>query len=166
MRKFPHCLAASAAMLTVLLVGGCGPQEKEKEEEHGHHHHGSSTPHGGHLIKLEPADYVAEWTHDDKAGKITIYILDSEGKKDAPIAVDRVKIRGEIKGTTPIPFEYPLIAVDPSEEDPPKAFKFENSRPDPKLITNVKMGDAVGATLEFEVGGKSYRGVITHDHDH
>lgn len=152
--------------MSLFLVGGCETQEKEDDHGHHHHDHGTNTPHGGHLLKLEPADYVAEWTHDDKAGKITIYILDSEGKKDAPIAVDLVKIKGEIKGATPIPFEYPLVAVDSSDEDPPKAFKFTNSTPNPKLITNVKLGDAVGATLEFEVGGKSYKGAITHDHDH
>lgn len=163
-RNLNGCFVATAVVLALSMVGGCGPQEKEDEPGH-HHHHGSDTPHGGHLIKLEPADYLAEWTHDDKAGKLTVYIH-RERQDDVPIAADLVKIKGEIKGDTPIPFEYPLIAVDPTDEATPKAFKFENSRPDPKLLANVNMGEAVGATLEFEVDGKSYKGAITHDHDH
>jgi len=92
--------------------------------------------------------------------------LDGEGEKDAPIAADVVKITGELKNKDGelIPFEYPLIAVDPTDEDPPKAFKFENSRPSRDLLTRAKQGEAMKAALEFEVDGKQYKGAIKHDH--
>lgn len=167
MKKLQGWMSLLAVVSLTMQLAGCGP--KNQEDEHGHHHHhdhGSDSLHGGHLIELEPGDYMAEWTHDDKAGKLTIFVLDSKGKADAPIAADIVKITGELKNKEGqlIPFEYPLLAVDPSEEDPPKAFKFENSKPSPDLIIRAKQGEAVKAALEFEVDGKQYRGAIKHDH--
>jgi len=165
MRKHHGSISIVTAVTLVFFLAGCGPQDHEDDHGH-HHHHGSDTPHGGHLIELEPSDYTAEWTHDDKAEKLTIFILDGEGEKDAPIAADVVKITGELKNKDGelIPFEYPLIAVDPTDEDPPKAFKFENSRPSRDLLTRAKQGEAMKAALEFEVDGKQYKGAIKHDH--
>lgn len=160
--KFAACL-----LLCLLIAAGCGP----KEDEHDHSHdHGSHAPHGGHLITLDSPDYSAEWTHDDAKGKLTIFILDKAGKKDVAIATDVVKITGKKKmggSEEPVGFEYSLLAVNASSDDPPKASRFENSKSNPNLLTDAKLGEAVSATLEFEVDGKKYQGKIEHDHhDH
>ena len=58
-------------------------------------------------------EYHAEWTHD-KDGKVTVWILDAEMKKEVPIAAEKITIDTKIadKATS-----YDLEAVERSEGD-------------------------------------------------
>src|SRR3982751_3555980 len=91
----------TARLMIVVLVttavgvglAGCtkpaGPAKgKVEEQSHDHAHHG---PHNGHLMEIGEEEYHAEWTHDD-SGKITFYVLDSDAKKEVPIAADELTI--------------------------------------------------------------------------
>src|SRR3989337_1170847 len=85
------------ALVTLGLVG-CGgnpsqpsgstetaasPATVEAEHDHAHPSEG---PHGGSLIELGAEEYHAELIHDDQAGTVTIYLLDSAAK--AAVAID------------------------------------------------------------------------------
>ena len=87
------------ALLVAAAVGsglsGCngkanqaGTGKKPDEHAHDHAHHG---PHHGHLMEIGDEAYHAEWTHDE-SGKVTFYILDSDAKKEVPIAADEITI--------------------------------------------------------------------------
>src|SRR6476620_7341258 len=104
------CLTAAVAF----SLGGCNkannsgagkPGETAHDHEHDHVHNG---PHHGHLMELGEEEYHAEWTHDE-SGKVTFYILDSEAKKEVPIAADEITI--DVKIGDNAPKQYKLAAV-------------------------------------------------------
>src|SRR5689334_20069810 len=88
-------LRLAAAALFCFCLAGCphanqGEKPVTTKDDHGHehHHHG---PHNGHLMEIGGEEYHAEWTHDE-SGKVTFYILDSEAKKEVPVAADEITI--------------------------------------------------------------------------
>src|SRR6187401_3013788 len=90
------------AGLSIVAFAGCAQTANHSEKSgkggdaHGHdhdhgHEHVHSGPHKGHLMEIGGEEYHAEWTHDE-SGKVTFYILDSEAKKEVPIAADEITI--------------------------------------------------------------------------
>jgi hypothetical protein len=133
------------------------------DHAHDHAHHG---PHGGELMAIGEEAYHAEWTHDEE-GKITFYILDSEAKKEVPIAAEKIMIDVKIGDE---PKSYELLAVNPSGE-PAKTAQFEIVDKDLRdVIAILKPGDGgVTATLNLEIDGTPYSQKIekeAHDHGH
>ena len=183
MRTFRRLAAVLVTASLAIWCAGCpssssnsstgdGHEEHDHGEEghkedghggHGHegHSHAAHGPHGGHIIELGQEEYHAEWTHDEE-GKVTIYLLDSEMKKDVPIAADHVTIDVKI-GTKTSTFN--LAAVDPMGGDMPKASKFEIV--DKGLLGVLEsLSEGVTATLRIpDINGKPYEAKITHD-DH
>ncbi len=172
MKRSKQYAAIVAAVVATALFLGCTPnveddpvettQAQDKGDDHDHHHHDVG-PNNGHLIKLKPDDFVAEWTHDDKSYLVAVYILDKEGKNPASIATDHVVIENAIGKDTPVSHELP--ADELSDEDPPTASRFELKSE--FLHTELMMKDGVTSYLRFTIGDKQYEGEIEHiDHTH
>jgi len=175
----------SGCLLTIALAGllvGCQPAaappadsgkaaksdghfegDGHDHAEHGHaeheHAHPSSGPHKGSLIELGNEEYHAELVHDDKAGTVTIYLLDGAAKAavgtQAADVVINVKHDG--KGS-----QFRLTA-DPQKGDKAGA----SSR---FVSKDSQLGDALDqegaeARLVLEIAGKPFTGQVTHSHE-
>lgn len=165
-------LTLGLSILSVAIWGsGCGtavkPEAaKEKDShaghDHGHDHSHAHGIHGGHIVEIGEEEYHAEWTHDE-SGKIAIYILDANIKKDVPIEAEKVVIQTKVgeKETS-----YDLPAVNRTSDEKPTAFQFEI---EDKALLGVleSLSKGVTAKLLVDINGKSYTANIEHDdHDH
>lgn len=163
-------LAAAVAFGTVAGFVGCadqkgaapaptkvGSQTPPSAEGHDHPHDG---PHGEPLIELGNEQYHAELVHDDKAGTVTVYILDGSGKKAAAIDAKEVTINLKHDGKG----EQFKLAAQPEKGDPEgKSSRFASN--DKELVEDLdKEGN--DAQLVIDVGGEQLRAKVAHDHDH
>lgn len=122
------------------------------------HEHPSEGPHHGSLIELGKEEFHAELVHDDKS--VTIYVLDSVAKNPVPVDVSEVVINVLHDGK---PEQFKLAAA-PQESDPSgKSSRFVAN--DPELASHLD-DEAAAPKLAITISGKSYRGTITHEHDH
>jgi hypothetical protein len=169
MNNLQRCFWAAAICWIAGSWLGCGPSRPieinspppDSAGDSAHHDHDEELgPHQGHLVHLEPSEFVAEWTHDDEAHKITVYILDPAGRQSVAIAAGHVTIESVVGDK---PEEYQLTAVEPNDEDPAKASQFEAV--DETLLTTLAVGTGVHARLRFTIGEKTYEGEIEH-HEH
>jgi len=162
----------SLGLLALVLGAGCGESPKasstaakapakksaEKHDEHGHAHP-SKGPHGGPLIELGKEEYHAELVHDEKAGSVTIYVLDHEGKK--PVAIDakevRINLKHDGKGEQ---FE---LTAEPQKGEDGKSSRFVST--DKELSEDLDH-EGAEARLVLSIDGKSYTGQIKHEDDH
>jgi hypothetical protein len=167
MKAFVVTAACGVFVLGLGLVGcdggGGGYREvpkgaKVKDEPHDHHHdHG---PHGGHIVEWGDDEYHAEVTHDAKANKITVYILDGSAKKASPIDAKTVTLELTIDGK---PKSFSLAAA-PQEGDPKdKSSRFELAGND-DIKAHVKDIEDLKGTVSGTVGGKKFSGEIEHHH--
>jgi hypothetical protein len=159
-----HFLFTTILVPTVFLLGiaGCGGGSTEPAAtETGHDHaHGIAGPHGGSLIELGNEEYHAELVHDDAAGTITVYVLDSAAKASVPIEVTDVTINLKHEGQG----EQFTLAAAPEPGDPEgRSSKFVSS--DSELAEDL---DREGSEpqLAITINGRSYRGAIEHHHGH
>lgn len=164
-------LLSSMLVLTVGLLGCEAPTTPpasetadQHEDDHGHDHgdhgHASEGPHGGPLIELGNNEYHAEVVHDESAGSVTIYILDSAATKQVPIESAEISINAVHDGQ---PVQHKLPAR-PDEGDPEgKSSRFVSS--DADLVSHLHEEEA-NAKLVVSIKGKSYRGTVVHGHDH
>lgn len=159
--------------LFALVVTGCGEKPSAAPAlsgttetdappatvESGHEHaHASVGPHGGSLIELGNEEYHAELVHDDDAGTVTIYLLDSAAKSSVPIDAAEVMINLKHDGRG----EQFKVASSADQGDPAgKSSRFTSS--DAELAADL---DHEGAEpqLVVAINGKQYRGVISHEH--
>jgi len=121
-----------------------------KEDEHKHAEH--KAPHGGTLLEVGDDAAHVELVHDEKAGKITLYILNKEAKsavavKDAP----KLNLKTE-KGNKQIETQ----AIDAKDG---AASQYEAT--DDALKSNPLKG-RIALTLE----GKKYNIELKEAHDH
>ena len=158
-----HYLSMTLSLAAALGIAGCGgnssPPAATVETGHDHDHaHASEGPHGGSLLELGNEEYHAELVHDEAAGAVTIFVLDSAAKATAPIDAAEVTInlkhgdRGE---------QFKL-AASPDQTDPPgKSSRYIST--DAELAEDL---DHEGAEpqLVITIGGKQYRANIEHDH--
>jgi len=149
----------------VLWLGGCngpvnqsakGPKGDAHDHEHDHAHHG---PHHGHLMEIGEEAFHAEWTHDE-SGKVTFYILDSEAKKDVPIASEEIEIDVKIGDNPPV--TYKLAAVNPMDG---KSAAFEVVKKDLVGVLETLKSPGIVATLKVTIDGKAYEQKI-EEHTH
>ncbi len=163
------CLAVLLAVGLIAWAAGCTtstptttapPAAGDDHAHEGHEHAHVHGPHDGHLIEIGEEEYHAEWTHDD-SGKVTVYILDAEAKKEVPIAAEEISIDTVVGGKTTT---FKLPAVDASTGDMPMASKFEIV--DKGLLGVLEsLSDGVTATLKVTIGDKPFEAKIEHD-DH
>ena len=122
------------------------------------HEHPSEGPHHGTLIELGKEEFHAELVHDDKS--VTIYVLDSAAKNSVPVDASEVLIN-ILKDGKPAQFK---LAATPVEGDPDgKSSRFVDSGTE--LAGNLD-NEAAAPKLSITINGKSYKGTITHEHDH
>ncbi len=127
-------------------------QDQPHEHEHG--------PHGGHLVELGEEAYHAEVVFDEKAGKITVYILDSTAKTASPIDAKEITLKLAIAGKT----ESFALAAVPQPGDPQgKSSRFELVG-NADIKSHIKDEEDLKGTVNATIGGKSYSGDIKHEH--
>ncbi len=159
--------ALFAGLVALSLFIGCDGEvaTENGDGENGDHKHGEHDhrvgPHDGDIVELEQAgaEYTIEWTHDEKSGLLTVYILDEKGEKEVAIEASEVVIETSFEKDETI--ERALTPVNPTDGNPPAASRFE--RKDKDLLTDLEL-DA-HAHVKFTVGDKSYSAHIEH-HDH
>lgn len=169
MNAFARVVTLCLAVAVGLWLAGCNgsgpgagkPKANESaghDHDHDHAHHG---PHHGHLMEIGEEEYHAEWTHDE-SGKVTFYILDSDAKKEVPIAAEEIKIDVKIGDNAPI--EYKLAAVNLQDG---KSAAFEIV--DKNLLGVIETLKSPGnvATLHVAINGKTYaQRIQEHEHGH
>ncbi|QDT66799.1 hypothetical protein [Calycomorphotria hydatis] len=128
--------------------------------EHDEHAHPDEGPHHGDLIELGNEEFHAEIIHDDDAGTVTIYVLNSVATEQVPIDATEITINAKHDGKP----EQFTLAASPDANDPQgKSSRFVSN--DEELMHHLDEEGAV-PRLVVTINGKSYRGTITHDHDH
>ena len=157
-------IVGALTVALVLWLGGCtgpaNPGAKGPKDEHAHEHdHAHHGPHHGHLMEIGEEAYHAEWTHDE-SGKVTFYILDSEAKKDVPIASEEIEIDVKI-GENP-PVTYKLAAVNPKDG---KSAAFEVVEKQLLGVLETLKSPGIVATLKVTIDGKAYEQKI-EEHTH
>ena len=154
----------SLLCFVVLVLAGCTASENQDQESttkadpHAGHSHATLGPHHGHLVELGDEDYHAEWRFDNSSGKVTIYLLDADVKKDVTTTADQITVRvtqGKITS------EYELPAINASESDPPTASQFEVVNAE--LLESLKaVGHGIEAKLSVTIEDKQYTGSFEH----
>ena len=165
MKSFHSVFASLFAGFSVVLfaVVGCGQSEpgpigSASPTTVDADDHPSEGPHHGELIELGNEAYHAELVHDDAAGSVTIYLLDSEAKKSVPIDTAELLVNLSHEGQA----EQFKLAANPDVGDPPgMSSRFTST--DTELAEEL---DHSEAELVVMIGEKQFRGAIAHDHDH
>ena len=158
-------LTGLLGMGTCALLLGCGTgpadtgsQGGSTDTAHDHateHDHSAEGPHGGHMIVLGEEEYHAELAHDEAAHTVTVYLLDSTGKK--PVASEQGAIRLQVFKDGEFA-DYSLAATGDDG-----AF----STADEQLCDLLLHAEAVKGRLHATIAGKEYVGTIEHTaHDH
>jgi hypothetical protein len=157
----------SLTLLAILLAAslwGCGGNQATTPvvspiDEGTSHAHATEGPHGGHLIELGNEAYHAELVHDDAAGTVTIYVLDSTAENSLAIDAKQVTINVTHDGEGE---QFTLAATPQSSDTAGKSSRFVSS--DEELATDLDAGGHA-AQLVVVIGGQQYRGQIDHDHE-
>jgi hypothetical protein len=162
MKPFSLRLPLPALALAGFLMTGCEPPPTSKKagdgHEHAHVHHG---PHGGHIMEIGEEEYHAEWTHDDKSGKVTFYILNAEATKEVPIAAEDLTI--EVKIGMNEPTTYKLAALNPQDG---KASAFETIDKNLEGVLGT-LSEGVTATIKkLTIGDKTFEDLKIEEHKH
>ncbi|MEQ8212214.1 MAG: hypothetical protein RH917_20610 [Lacipirellulaceae bacterium] len=156
-------LALTTLSLTLVAAMGCGessPTATSPSTAADRHDHPSEGPHHGSLIELGSEEYHAELVHDDAAGTVTIYLLDSAAIAAVPVDSKQLQINLSHDGEAE---QFELLATSDVGDPPGRASKFVSS--DAELVEELDH-EGVQAQLVVSIGGKQYRGAIEHDHDH
>ncbi len=155
---------ALASLTGVLMVVGCGPASPPKagpggNTSHAEHPHPTEGPHGGHLIELGDEQYHVELMHDEKAGEVTFYVLDSSAQKVVPIDAAELVVNLKHGGKA----EQFKIAAKP-EAGEAKGMSSRFFSADKELAGDLD-AEGADAQLVVTIAGKQFRGAIEHEHD-
>jgi len=125
--------------------------------DHGDHAMDVHGPFGGHTFKWDSDEYRAEWKHYNDNDVIRVYVLDSTGKKEAPVKATMAMI--PLGGSDMTPFE--LEAESANEEGQSAVYSLDDK--------NLGIATtAVGVKVEMKIDDKTYTGIIEahapHDH--
>ncbi len=170
-------LTLSCALVCALAIGcespsttqSDGKADMQSRDDHGHSHddhghshddHGHSHdegahevkgeemgPNKGHIVRLEPADYMAEWRHYMGNNVIRIYVLDSNKKT---VAVNGTVTVTPETGKSKEPFE--LVPEDADDQGKTGVFML-----DEQALSNAMN---LGVVIKFEIDGKEYSGKV------
>lgn len=133
-----------------------GSHDDHDEQEHAHPSEG---PHHGDLIELGNEEYHAEILHDEDAGTVTIYVLNSGATEQFPIDATEVTINVKHDGR---PEQFTLTARPDANDPEGKSSRFVSG--DKELAEHLDE-EAAEPRLVLTINGKSYRGTISHNHD-
>lgn len=126
--------------------------------DHQGHDHGSAAgeemgPNKGHIVYLQPDDYVSEWRHYKGNSVIRVYVLDKQKKSVAVNA--NVSIEPQA-GKTREPF---VLEPEDGDADGKTAVYMLD---DDKLSVAMNLG----VVLNIEIDGKTYQGKIAPHKPH
>jgi hypothetical protein len=143
-------MVKNLALALVITAGLVSYNAAAKEDDHKHEEH--KAPHGGTLLEIGDHAAHLELVHDDKAGKLTLYILDKEAKnavaiKEAP----KINLKTD-KGNKQI--ESKAVNADDGA-----ASKYEAT--DDALKIEPLMG-----RIALTIDGKKYNVDLKDEHDH
>jgi hypothetical protein len=127
-------------------------QDVPHEHEHG--------PHGGHLVELGEEEYHAEVVFDQKAAKLTVYILDSTAKAPTPIDGKEITLKLAIDGKTE---PFALAAVPQSSDPQGKSSRFELAG-NADVKSHIKDEEDLKGSVSATISGKSFSGDVKHEH--
>jgi hypothetical protein len=158
------CTSGTATTTPATPEGdGHGHDHDGADHDHGHDHSHAHGPHDGHIVEIGEEEYHAEYTHDGQ-GKITVYVLDKDLKKEVPIAAEKIVIETKIGKATN---SFELMAVNPTEGDMPMASQFEITDVQLEEVLKIVDGKGVTATLKLTIDGQPYEAPIAPDeHKH
>lgn len=124
------------------------------------HQHSTTGPKGGVLVELGDEELHAEVLHDDEAGTVTVYLLDSEAKRYVSVTTPEIVISVRTGRRT----EQFRLKSKPQKGDR----QGQTSRYELKSPTLVELldGHDAEAKLSLKIGKRSFVGVIPHVHDH
>ena len=168
--KFTLKLFSVVTLVSSLTFSGCANSESTTDlketntppvgEDHSAHAHPSEGPHHGPLIELGAEDYHAEFLHDEEAGIVTIYVLDSAAKTAVPIEATEITINLKHDGQG----EQFKLAAKPLEgeaEGTSSRFVSED-----KELGEHLHSETAKATLVITIKEKPFRGKVPHAHNH
>ena len=168
MKTVSISLTLSFALLAMIAAGcsndnSTGPETAgppNTMDSHDDHAHPTEGPHHGDLIELGNEEYHAEILHDEDAGTVTIYVLNGAATEQVPIDATEVTINAKHDGK---PEQFTLTASPDTNDPQGKSSRFVSN--DEELAHHL---DEEGAEprLVLTINGKSYRGTISHNHDH
>jgi len=169
MSKMQWMTVAGGLLMALTVAAGCnqdasGPaappaNSGEGHADHAEHAHPTEGPHGGDLIELGNEEYHAELVHDEKAGTVTIYILDAHAEAAVPIDAPELTINLKHDGQA----EQFKLAASPDASDPQgKSSRFTSS--DAELGEDLEH-EGAEPQLVVAINGKQYRGKIEHGHE-
>ena len=156
---------------------GAAPTGKASSDDHGDHAHGEGEehahdehahptegPHHGKLVELGNENYHAEVVHDDEAGTLMVYLLDSAAKNAVFSEASEIVINIK-KGDQPLQFKLGGLKKDGQPEG-----KFSDySLVEPELLKALHDKTST-AKLSITIDGKPYSGEISYEdhaaHDH
>jgi len=135
-----------------------GHEDHADHEGHEDHDHDGAAaeemgPNKGHIIYLEPNDYVSEWRHYKGNSVIRIYVLDKDKKSVAVNA--KVTVEPQT-GKTRDPF-----VLRPEDED-------EDGKTAVYMLDDEQFSNAMnlGVKLKIEIDGKTYVGIVPEHAPH
>jgi hypothetical protein len=140
---------SGVAVLAVVLAG-CNdrPAKTEGPKKPAAHDHPDKGPHGGPLIEWGEEQYHVEFTVDRAKKRATVYILDGNAKKAAPIAAESVTLT-----LSKPPAGQITLKAEPQDGDP-KGQSSRFSGTDEKLAAESELEGEISAT----VGGTPFSG--------
>jgi hypothetical protein len=167
MRQALYMFAVMLLAANLLTSTGCvkpppskGGDKGQSAKKPAAHDHPDAGPHGGALAEWGDEKYHAEFTVDHGKKQATVYILDGDAKKAAPIAATTI----DLAITNVKPLVRVALKADPQKDDP----KGQASR-------FVGTADELGKEMEFKgeisgnVAGTPYTGSFEekeHSHGH
>ncbi|MEM6467986.1 MAG: hypothetical protein AAF802_00345 [Planctomycetota bacterium] len=164
-------ITLSLALMTLTFAGCSGKVSDDSQsversnavdsrDAHAGHGHPSEGPHHGDLIELGNEEYHAEILHDEDAGTVTIYVLNGAATVQVPIDATEVTINAKHDGKP----EQFTLAASPEANDPQgKSSRFVSND---EVLAHHLDEEGAEPRLVLTINGKSYRGTISHDHDH
>ena len=153
---------------TTVILAGCSldsppkadkPKAKQAASTDPHEHAHMHGPHGGPVLELGDDEYHAEWLHDEDSGRVTIFILDSAGKKEVPIEAAELLIETTVAGKSS---NYNIPSAGDADE-PSAKFEIE----DKALVAALEGAGQEGteAVLKLSIAGKDFSAKFErHEH--
>jgi hypothetical protein len=159
MRSFGCSLVSFALSAALVGLAGCDGPQRKPDGSAAVHNHPTKGPHGGALIELGSEEYHVEMVHDDAAGTVTFYVLDSKAEKAVPISAAEVVVNLKHAGK---PEQFKVPAQADTGDPAGKSSRFVSK--DKELAEDL---DAEGADAELvlSIDDKPFRGKIAHHHE-
>lgn len=150
----------------MLLQTGCQPDGESQQPTNSTapqaidaHNHPTEGPHHGDLIELGNEEYHAELVHDEAAGSVAIYLLDSAATVPVFVEATELIVNLSRDGSA----EQFALASQPQADDPSgKSSCFVSTD---KTLIDALDQETAQAQLVVSINNKQYRGKIHHEHN-